>query len=79
MQAGGKLELIAKHAEYSSLKKLCTVFLDFEMDKYFCEADWRLRPLSEGMLDYARGDSHYLIAIYSVLIKLMHPLSNTAI
>ena len=52
------------------------VILDFEMDKYFCEADWKLRPLSEGMLDYARGDSHYLIAIYSVLLKLIHPTAQ---
>ena len=66
---------MAKHAEYSSLKKLCTVILDFEMDKYFCEADWKLRPLSEGMLDYARGDSHYLIAIYCVLMKLLNPFA----
>ena len=71
--SASSFELISKHAEYSSLKKLCTVILDFEMDKYFCEADWKLRPLSEGMLDYARGDSHYLIAIYSLLIKLINP------
>ena len=41
------------------------------MDKYFQVADWRVRPLMSGMLEYARNDSHYLLALYFMLIKLM--------
>ena len=39
--------------------------LEVELDKFFQVADWRIRPLPKGMLDYARCDSHYLIPIYA--------------
>lgn len=48
-----------------SLEKLVKMFIDVELDKFFQVADWRLRPLPKGMLDYARCDSHYLIPIYA--------------
>lgn len=30
-------------------------------------ADWRTRPLPQGMFDYARSDTHYLLFIYDAL------------
>ena len=47
--------------------------LEVHIDKFFWDSDWRMRPLSEGMLDYARSDSHYLIPCYLVLMSLLTP------
>ncbi len=33
-------------------------------------ADWRIRPLPKGMLDYARYDSHYLIPEYMMILEM---------
>jgi len=44
------------------------------MDKFYQVANWRLRPLNGDMLNYAREDSHYLIALYLILNKLLNPL-----
>lgn len=35
-----------------------------ESNKQYQLADWRIRPLPEEMLSYARGDTHYLLYIY---------------
>ena len=43
------------------------------MDKFYQVADWRIRPLKKELLQYAREDSHYLIAIYISLMKLINP------
>ncbi|RWS25027.1 Exosome component 10-like protein [Leptotrombidium deliense] len=42
------------------LKHYCNV----ETNKQFQLADWRMRPLPEDMLLYAREDTHYLLYIY---------------
>ncbi|KAL3475021.1 ribonuclease H-like domain-containing protein [Aspergillus californicus] len=47
-----------------SLKFLLQKFVDFEADKRYQMADWRIRPLPSGMFDYARSDTHYLLYIY---------------
>ena len=62
-----------KHVNYLSLEKIAKAVLDVEMDKFFQVADWRIRPLPTGMLDYARSDSHYLIPVYLVFMKLLNP------
>ncbi len=46
------------------------LFLDVELDKTFQVADWRIRPLPKGMLDYARYDSHYLIPVYMMVLEM---------
>jgi len=43
------------------------------MDKFYQVANWRMRPLNKDMLTYAREDSHYLIPIYLLLLKLLNP------
>ncbi|KAL6236871.1 hypothetical protein BDW75DRAFT_205522 [Aspergillus navahoensis] len=47
-----------------SLKYLLQRFVNFEADKQYQMADWRIRPLPSGMFNYARSDTHYLLYIY---------------
>merc|ERR1719450_1860493 len=44
------------------LKKYCKV----EINKEYQRADWRVRPLPDDMVKYAREDSHYLLYIHDV-------------
>ena len=55
--------------ESFSLKYLLQRFCDFETDKSYQLADWRIRPLTEGMIKYARSDTHFLLYIYDNLKK----------
>ncbi|WWC66443.1 uncharacterized protein I206_100345 [Kwoniella pini CBS 10737] len=50
-----------------SLAGLLQTYCNFEADKRYQMADWRIRPLPEGMLHYARSDTHYLLYIYDNL------------
>ncbi|KAB8071921.1 ribonuclease H-like domain-containing protein [Aspergillus leporis] len=50
-----------------SLKYLLQKFVNFEADKRYQMADWRIRPLPDGMFDYARSDTHYLLHIFDHL------------
>ncbi|KAF9265330.1 hypothetical protein L218DRAFT_167220 [Marasmius fiardii PR-910] len=49
------------------LKNLLEMYCDFTPDKRYQLADWRIRPLPEEMLDYARSDTHFLLYIYDNL------------
>lgn len=50
-----------------SLKFLLQKFANFEADKRYQMADWRVRPLPTGMFDYARSDTHYLLHVFDQL------------
>ncbi|KAK3290651.1 ribonuclease H-like domain-containing protein [Chaetomium fimeti] len=50
-----------------SLAFLLKKFVDFDADKKYQLADWRLRPLPEEMFYYARSDTHFLLYIYDML------------
>lgn len=50
-----------------SLKYLLHKYVNFEADKQYQMADWRLRPLPPLMFDYARSDTHFLLYIYDCL------------
>lgn len=52
------------HYPAKSLAYLLSKFVDFDADKQYQLADWRIRPLPEEMLYYARSDTHYLLYIY---------------
>ncbi|KAK6443621.1 exosome nuclease subunit [Oleoguttula sp. CCFEE 5521] len=39
-------------------------FTGVQAQKQYQTADWRMRPLSKELLDYARSDTHYLLYIY---------------
>lgn len=47
-----------------SLAFLLKHYCNIEVDKKFQLADWRMRPLPDEMLKYAREDTHYLLFIY---------------
>ncbi|KAI1505103.1 ribonuclease H-like domain-containing protein [Biscogniauxia marginata] len=50
-----------------SLAYLLKKFVDFDADKKYQLADWRIRPIPEEMFYYARSDTHYLLYIYDML------------
>ncbi|KAH9227946.1 hypothetical protein K456DRAFT_885540 [Colletotrichum gloeosporioides 23] len=54
----------ALHYPQKSLAFLLSKFANFDADKRYQMADWRMRPLSPEMLYYARSDTHYLLYVY---------------
>jgi exosome complex exonuclease RRP6 len=50
-----------------SLASLLLEYTTFKPDKRYQLADWRIRPLNDAMLLYARSDTHFLIHIYERL------------
>ncbi|KAI0345691.1 hypothetical protein BDW22DRAFT_1426352 [Trametopsis cervina] len=50
-----------------ALATLMEMYCDFTPDKRYQLADWRIRPLPEAMLNYARSDTHFLLFIYDNL------------
>lgn len=50
-----------------SLAYLLSKHCNFAADKKHQMADWRIRPLPQELLDYARSDTHYLLYIYDCL------------
>lgn len=61
--------------QHLSLSSLVEQFCQFQMDKRFQLADWRMRPIPDEMLQYARCDTHFLLYIYR---KLKQELLNTS-
>lgn len=55
-------ELLSYQAR--SLAFLLSKFVNFDADKQYQLADWRMRPLPEEMMYYARSDTHYLLYIF---------------
>ncbi|KAF5876649.1 putative exosome complex exonuclease rrp protein [Botrytis fragariae] len=50
-----------------SLAFLLKKYIDFDADKKYQLADWRIRPLPEEMFFYARADTHFLLYIFDNL------------
>lgn len=50
-----------------SLSFLLKHYCNVDADKTFQLADWRIRPLPEELVKYARQDTHYLIYIYEMI------------
>jgi exosome complex exonuclease RRP6 len=65
--------LAAKLLKFQSkgLKYLLQHFCKVETDKKYQLADWRLRPLTEDMIKYARMDTHYLLYVFDQLRNLI--------
>ncbi|KVI09493.1 3'-5' exonuclease domain-containing protein [Cynara cardunculus var. scolymus] len=53
--------------ERNSLEYLLRYYCEVAANKEYQNADWRLRPLTDEMLRYAREDTHYLLYIYDVM------------
>jgi ribonuclease D len=53
-------------------------YVNIEADKKYQLADWRIRPLPNEMLAYARSDTHYLLYIYDQLRRDLAAQSKDA-
>ncbi|KAG2537928.1 protein RRP6-like 2 [Panicum virgatum] len=51
----------------NSLEHLLQHFCGVTANKEYQAADWRLRPLPDEMIKYAREDTHYLLYIYDLM------------
>lgn len=49
--------------QHFSLKYLLSKYVGIDVDKKYQLADWRIRPLTKEMIQYARGDTHYLLYV----------------
>ncbi|GMI85466.1 RRP6-like 2 [Hibiscus trionum] len=54
-------------SERNSLEHLLQHYCGVTANKEYQNADWRLRPLPDEMLRYAREDTHYLLYIYDLM------------
>ncbi|ABO99007.1 predicted protein, partial [Ostreococcus lucimarinus CCE9901] len=61
-QAARVLELPSKGLAY-----LLHHYCGIKANKRFQLADWRLRPLTKEMVEYARGDTHHLLYVHDRL------------
>nr|XP_027228360.1 exosome component 10-like [Penaeus vannamei] len=52
---------------HRSLAALLSKFCDIQANKVYQRADWRIRPLPEDFMEYARQDSHYLLYVYDLM------------
>lgn len=59
--------LTVKEFPRHGLANLLEMYCDFIPDKRYQLADWRIRPLPDDMLQYARSDTHFLLYIYDNL------------
>ncbi|KAF8250295.1 hypothetical protein K440DRAFT_619784 [Wilcoxina mikolae CBS 423.85] len=51
-------------------------YVDFDADKQYQLADWRLRPIPEEMFNYARSDTHFLLYCFDNLRNELLNKSN---
>ncbi|KAF9116697.1 exosome nuclease subunit [Mortierella sp. AM989] len=61
-----------------SLAHLLKLYADYDADKRYQLADWRIRPLPKEMLSYARSDTHFLLYIYDRMRNALLDKSNPA-
>lgn len=64
-----------------SLAYLLEEYVKFRTSKKWQLADWRIRPLSAEMMDYAKADTHFLIEVFykmhDDLLKIPNALQKT--
>ncbi|KAK5220449.1 exosome nuclease subunit [Exophiala xenobiotica] len=60
-----------------ALKHLLQKFANFEAQKQYQTADWRVRPLPQELLDYARSDTHFLLHIYDNIRNMLIEASTS--
>ncbi|NWW48453.1 EXOSX protein, partial [Pedionomus torquatus] len=59
-----------------SLDHLLKLYCNVDADKQYQLADWRIRPLPEEMIRYAREDTHYLLYIYDKVREALWERGN---
>ncbi|CAG7720962.1 unnamed protein product [Allacma fusca] len=57
-------KIITASEKSAGLAALLLKYFNIEADKRYQLADWRIRPLTSPMKDYARTDTHYLLKMY---------------
>ncbi|KAI8325161.1 hypothetical protein GQ54DRAFT_295614 [Martensiomyces pterosporus] len=50
--------------EHHSLAYLLKTYVNFDADKKYQLADWRIRPIPAEMMKYARADTHFLLYVF---------------
>lgn len=60
----------------ASLAYLLERFVNFKAQKQYQIADWRIRPLSTELFEYARADTHFLLYIYDNMRNELIERSN---
>jgi ribonuclease D len=58
------------------LADLCGTYFGAQMDKKYQRHDWAERPLLPEHVDYARGDTHYLLALREILHRKLDKLDR---
>ena len=61
----------ALHFPRRALAYLLDRFVNFPAEKKYQTADWRIRPLPQELVDYARSDTHYLLYIYDQMRNML--------
>ncbi|XP_041378153.1 exosome component 10-like [Gigantopelta aegis] len=64
----GQAARLLQHSRFS-LAHLLQFYCNITVDKQYQLADWRIRPLPDVLLRYAREDTHYLLYIYDRMRK----------
>lgn len=59
-----------------SLAYLLKHYCNISVNKQFQLADWRMRPLPEELINYAREDTHYLLYVYDVMKNALIEAAN---
>ncbi|KAI1310556.1 exosome nuclease subunit [Mortierella claussenii] len=59
-----------------SLAHLLKLYCNYDADKRYQLADWRIRPLPKEMFNYARSDTHFLLYIYDRMRNALLDKSN---
>ncbi|NWS71315.1 EXOSX protein, partial [Crotophaga sulcirostris] len=59
-----------------SLEHLLKLYCNVDADKQYQLADWRIRPLPEEMIQYARDDTHFLLYIYDKVREALWEKGN---
>lgn len=62
----------------TSLKKICSDFLQINLKKEFSFLDWRIRPLTTQQIEYACHDVKHLQSIYEIIIRNLKTLKRTS-
>jgi exosome complex exonuclease RRP6 len=70
-QAAKQLEL-----PFLSLSYLLRMYCQIDPNKHFQLADWRIRPLPDELMKYAREDTHYLLYIKDILNNALIDAAN---
>ncbi len=63
--------------ERIGLADLIQRFFGVELDKQYQRYNWGLRPLEPEHVDYARGDTHYLLALREIMLPRLRRLHRT--